>query len=183
MTLELRGTFQNSSWDRKWWNQLSQLTSYLDGPWGSLWRGVEHGEVAGGEREELLRGESGKSPNTAPHMPHPHPCFLILLGLGISQLVYFFSQSTVAKTTEFNHSLLWTLSFPDLWCYWQCKWKKESIEVFYRLLIVEFKYHSDSAVLLFYPISAFNSLVEVRGKKVGLLATWVSCVTLLIVVV
>lgn len=183
MTLELRGTFQNSSWGRKWCNQLSQLTSYLDGPWGSLRRGEEHGEVAGGEREELLRGESGKSPSTAPHMPHPHPHFLILLGLGISQLVYFCSQSPIAKTTEFNHSLLWTFSFPDLGCCWQCKWKKESIKVFYRLLIVEFKYHSDSPVLLLYPISAFNSLVEVRGKKVELLANWVSCVTLLIVVV
>lgn len=169
--LGLRRAFQNSSWDRKWWNLLSRersraLTSFLSrwalrenregkGAWGNRW----WPEGRRGQRRVWEKSQYCPSHTPPPsHLPH----FLILLELGVSQLVYFYSQSPVGKTCCIELQFL-VNSFPNLWCYRQCRWKKESVNVFYTLL--EFKHHMDSAILLLYPTSTLNSQVEKRGRK------------------
>lgn len=77
----LRRAFQNSSWDRKWWNQLSHELRghYVHSPhfpshmaYAENGEGtVEHGEVGHGDREEEARWETvGKVP-LLPLTPDP----------------------------------------------------------------------------------------------------------------
>lgn len=113
--------------------------SCLDGPSGRTGSGKEHGEVGGGQREEEAGGESGKSPSAAPPIPLPAPISPISLFFWSWEWVNWFISTLslpLRKPAALNYSFLWTLSFPNLWCYWQCKWKKESVNVFYRLLTV-----------------------------------------------